>query len=71
MPFEVELEAFSPFIPHDVKNSSLPGAYFNFKVTSRSNKKVDVMLLGTLRNLVGFDVIRKAFTSEQEESAKT
>ncbi len=64
MPFVVELEAFSPFIPHDVKNSSLPGAYFNFKVTSKMNKKVDIMLLGTLRNLVGYDKIEKTFESK-------
>ena len=64
MPFDVEMEAFSPFIPHDVKNSSLPGAYFNFKIKSKIAKKVDVMLLGTLRNLVGYDKITKAFESK-------
>lgn len=64
MPFDIEMEAFSPFIPHDVKNSSLPGAYFNFKITSRTTKKVDVMIVGSLRNLVGYDLIRKAFSSE-------
>ena len=64
MPFVIELEAFSPFIPHDIINSSLPGAYFNFKVKSKTDKKVDVMLLGTLRNLVGYDQIEKAFQSK-------
>ena len=68
MPFEVELEAFSPFIPHDVKNSSLPGTYFNFTIKSKTNKKVDVMLLGSLRNLVGYDVINKAFQSKLTEN---
>ncbi len=63
MPFDVELKAFSPFIPHDIKNSSLPGIYFNFKIKSKTNKKVDVMLLGTLRNLVGYDTVEKAFES--------
>lgn len=63
MPFDIEMEAFSPFIPHDVKNSSLPGAYFNFIVKSKTEKNVDVMLLGTLRNLVGYDTSDKAFTS--------
>ncbi len=29
MPFDIEMETFTPFIPHDAKNSSLPGAYFN------------------------------------------
>ena len=64
MPFDIEMEAFSPFIPHDIKNSSLPGAYFNFTVKSKTDKKVDVMLLGTLRNLVGYDQIKKAFDSK-------
>jgi len=64
MPFVVELEAFSPFIPHDVKNSSLPGIYFNYKIKSTTDKKVDVMLLGTLRNLVGYDKIEKTFESK-------
>ena len=64
MPFTISLEAFSPFIPHDVKNSSLPGVFFNFKINSLTEKKVDVMLLGTLRNLVSYDKIEKAFESE-------
>lgn len=64
MPFDIELEAFSPFIPHDLKNSSLPGAYFNFKIHSKSKKPVDVMLVGTMRNLVGYDILEKSFTSD-------
>lgn len=64
MPFDIELEAYSPFIPHDVKNSSLPGIYFNFNIISKSEKPVDVMLIGSLRNLVGYDQIERAFTSE-------
>jgi len=68
MPFDVELETFSPFIPHDLKNSSLPGTYFNFTVKSKTNKTVDIMLLGSLRNLVGYDVINKAFQSKLIEN---
>lgn len=55
MPFDVELEAFSPFIPHDVKDSSLPAVIFNFKIVSRSRKPVDVMLMASLRNSAGYD----------------
>lgn len=55
MPLEIELCAFSPFIPGDAKNSSLPCAIFDFKVRSTSSKPVDVMLLSTMRNLVGYD----------------
>lgn len=64
MPFDIEIEAFSPFIPHDVKNSSLPGAYFNFNVKSKTDKTVDVMIVGSLRNLVGYDTQNKAFESK-------
>ena len=64
MPFDIELEAFSPFIPHDLKNSSLPGVYFNFTIHSKSEKAVDVMLIGTLRNLVGYDMLEKSFASD-------
>src|SRR4030042_3508099 len=65
MPFDVSLEVFSPFIPHDTKNSSLPGAYFNFTVTSKTEKPVNVFLIATIRNLVGYDVLDKYFLSTE------
>ena len=65
MPFDISLEVFSPFIPHDTKNSSLPGAYFNFTVLSKTEKKVTVFLIATLRNLVGYDVLDKYFLSTE------
>jgi len=61
MPFDIELEAFSPFIPGDVKNSSLPGAYFNFKIMPTGNRPVKVFLVASLRNLVAYDMIDKYF----------
>lgn len=67
MPVEVELEAYSPFIPHDVKNSSLPVQILNFKVTSVSDEPADVMLMGTLRNCVGYDVKEKLYTTTLKE----
>jgi len=70
MPFEIDLEAFSPFIPHDIKNSSLPGVFFNFTIRAKSDKPVDVMLLGSLRNTVGYDVFDKFFFSEIAEENK-
>ena len=65
MPFDISLEVFSPFIPHDTKNSSLPGAYFNFTVLSKTERKVTVFLIATLRNLVGYDVLDKYFLSTE------
>lgn len=64
MPFDISLEAFSPFIPHDADNSAIPGAYFNFKIKSKTDKEVQVMLVGSLRNLVAYDVVDKYFISD-------
>lgn len=64
MPLQVTLEAFSPFIPHDVDNSSLPGAFFNFTVHSKTTKPVDVMLMATLRNAVGYDQPDRTYVSD-------
>lgn len=63
MPFVIELEAFTPFIPHDVKNSSLPAAIFNFTIVSKAKRPVDVMLLCSMRNGIGYDVDTKRFAS--------
>ena len=67
MPFDIELEAYSPFIPNDVKNSSLPAMYLNFKITSKTNNPVDVMLMATLRNAVGYDVNDKLYLTELQD----
>jgi len=64
MPVEVEMEAFSPFIPHDVKDSSLPVQIIRIKVKSKVDKPVDVMLMGTLRNCVCYDVRDKLYTTK-------
>ncbi|MBN2806342.1 MAG: hypothetical protein JXR22_06760, partial [Prolixibacteraceae bacterium] len=64
MPFDITMQAFSPFVPHDVKNSSLPGVYFNFEIESHSDKPVDVFLIASLRNLTGYDEVNKYFLTE-------
>jgi uncharacterized protein (DUF608 family) len=68
MPLVITMQAYSPFIPHDVKNSSLPGIFFNFTVKSKSPKPVKVLLVGTLRNLTGYDNTDKYFISELFEN---
>lgn len=70
MPFVINMEAFSPFIPHDVKNSTLPGIYFDFKISSTTDKPVNVMLIGSQRNLTGYDEFNKYFTSDLVEKDK-
>lgn len=62
MPFVVEMNTWSPFIPHDIKNSSLPVMYFDYKITDIS-KDCEVMLTMNHRSLVGFDIGQKVWKS--------
>ena len=41
MPADIKLTAFNPFIPSDEDNSSLPAAFFSFKVTNTSSRATD------------------------------
>ena len=54
-PVEVQLEAYTPFVPLDAEASGLPLASFTFRITNRFAHPVHGWLLGTLENLVGWD----------------
>lgn len=64
MPFEVKLTTWSPFVPHDVKNSSLPILYFDFEIESTSDKKVDAMISAIYRSQIGYDTAEKVWAAE-------
>lgn len=53
LPVEVELEAFTPFIRGDEKNSGLPSAFFKFKITNPYSRPMSVSLMATGRNIIG------------------
>lgn len=67
---EVELEAFSPFIPHDYKNSGLPTAFFNFSLTNKGNKSIQATLFGAFRNLSSYDNSEAMSEMQVDESEK-
>jgi len=52
LPVEVNLEAFSPFIPTKLEKSALPVTVMSYKVRNTSNRAVDVELAGWLENAV-------------------
>ena len=54
-PAEVQLEAYTPFVPLDAEASGLPLASFTFRITNRFSHHLHGWLLGTLQNLVGWD----------------
>ncbi|MGY6742296.1 MAG: GH116 family glycosyl-hydrolase [Cecembia sp.] len=62
MPIEVDLQAFSPFIPLDVKNSSNPAAFMHFTITNTSKEEVKAELSGWLENAI------LRFTKDAEET---
>lgn len=54
LPFELLMEYYSPTIPHNYKDSSLPVTCFNFYVKSRSVEKVEVSVGLSWPNLFGW-----------------
>jgi len=55
LPVRVELDAFSPFIPLNAKDSGLPAVLFVFKVTNDGDRTTRVSIAGSLQNAVGWD----------------
>ncbi len=64
LPVSVSLEAFTPFVPLNVDDSSLPVAIFKYRISNPSQKAVDVSLAFSLLNPVGYD--GKAFLDSNE-----
>ena len=54
LPVEVGLEAYTPFIPHEPDDSGLPAAVLRYTVKNTGGEPVDVTVVGSLMNAVGF-----------------
>jgi len=54
-PVKVELEAFSPFIPLNAKDSALPATVFHITIENVSEKRLQTGILGWLQNAVLID----------------
>src|ERR1022692_201196 len=55
LPVALSLEAFNPFIPLNVDDSSLPVAVLTYEVKNHSQKTADVSLAFSVLNPVGYD----------------
>ena len=53
LPLDIRLEAFSPFVPLNTKESALPATVLRFHVKNDGAKPVEVGLGGWLQNAVG------------------
>ncbi|SDR48449.1 GH116 family glycosyl-hydrolase [Pseudovibrio sp. Tun.PSC04-5.I4] len=49
-PADVSLQALSPFIPHNDRDSSMPVAMFEFSITNTTQDTLDFVIAGTLAN---------------------
>jgi uncharacterized protein (DUF608 family) len=55
LPLNVSLEAFTPFIPLDSKNSSIPTAIFRWKVKNPTSRTVKGTIAFSLLNPIGIE----------------
>ena len=53
LPVKATLTAWSPFIPHNPRDSGLPAALFTFEVTNRTALPVQASVLASVRNHIG------------------
>ncbi len=49
-PADVRMTAFSPFIPHNDRDSSMPVAMFSFEISNPTSEPLDITLASTLGN---------------------
>lgn len=55
LPIQVQMEAFSPFIPLNAKDSALPATVFHITLKNTSNQTLETGVLSWLQNAVLFD----------------
>lgn len=69
-PVEVEMEAFSPFIPLNAKDSALPATLFHITLRNTSDDVQQVSVLGWLENAVCFHSARSRSVTRRTAIAK-
>jgi uncharacterized protein (DUF608 family) len=67
LPVTVKLETYSPLIPLNSKDSSLPAVVFGFEIENTSQQPIDVSLLASAPNLVGWDGYGKLDSLSHDE----
>lgn len=52
LPVKVKLQAFTPFIPLDAENSSIPGFVMRYVVKNTCDEDLDISLVGSMPNMM-------------------
>lgn len=55
LPVDLQMEAWSPFEPLNAKDSALPAALFTFTLHNRNEGQVEVSLMTSIQNKIGWD----------------
>ncbi|MBD3255976.1 MAG: hypothetical protein GF383_12850 [Candidatus Lokiarchaeota archaeon] len=55
IPINIELTAFNPFIPLDIKNSGIPIIIFQFSLSNPSEEPIETIIMSSLLNFLGWD----------------
>jgi non-lysosomal glucosylceramidase len=55
LPLEVVLEAFNPLIPLNAEDSGIPAVVLRYRLKNLSRRRVNVTVVGSILNPVGFD----------------
>ena len=63
LPVKVKIRAFSPFIPGDSDDSSLPVAPIEYEVENLTDSEIEVSIAAFVRNIVGNDGRMTGFTN--------
>ncbi|MDH4239776.1 MAG: GH116 family glycosyl-hydrolase, partial [Phycisphaerae bacterium] len=66
-PVKIEMEAFSPFIPLNAKDSALPATLFHITVENTSNRAVEAGILGWLENAVLIDSAKSVLAQRRSQ----
>ncbi len=52
---DLSLEAFTPLIPHNARDSAIPAALMTFSVTNTGRRTCEASLMFSMRNCAGYD----------------
>lgn len=70
LPVEVTLRIYNPFIPLNQKDSGIPAAFYQVTVESQVDYPIEVDLLASQQNAVGFSRVREKEITEDESFAQ-
>jgi uncharacterized protein (DUF608 family) len=59
LPVSIQMDVFSPFIPHNLRASANPATVLKFKVRNNTKRSVKVKLTGFIQNMVMADLKEK------------